>query len=703
MSKKTFEQLLNESPLLKSQLAYTGHPQFQDDKILVSTPKKVQTTFALGTEWRKFMAKHASPVPVKTHVPSPPLASDKISDQEKEPKWFWVTYTTSRMNEIGLTGCAKYLLSNFKSDVIMKDERNVNVSLFYTNLDRDTIHLTPASVVDSLLYHGAIDYHVGTPFNGTNLVSMFNAHTVKDIACYCMGDMTVRGSSSYYWSVRNLRFDTSNEKFKDGKTQLDLFKEFFGKQGWIPNIVEHKPLWARVLKKTKDLEKVYEEIWPDELLKAQLAYTGNYKFKENEIRIHGKSTYQWGNEWLTMIRSTPCTNPKVLQAWKLATNMNPDRHAKFGYDNRPSLWANAQPKKIGDEFSESLWFERITGMREEQWNDKNFGRKCFERQKDGSFDIVHANGVDRYNTGILHHDTLADLRRAFKKSKKSPKPIMLVNNLDDNTKRTADIRHILINPAHEGHMFQAASQFDALECIQAKRDRADNTFLTDYVHDGTQGPYVSLVCPAAAISRRDLAHIQDDEDAPSQAIKGKNINYLSALGKHRFEVVDGYIVNNTREKTLPENKTERRDLSDQVTIMYNEGASVYMDITDSHAYKMVKRPFKVHQVFVAAMNIAQGGSGMDNSRNDDKANRDDKLRFLLTCAYEATYLAAHKCKAPALWLTLVGGGVFGNPIPLVLEVINEVHQGLGGGLDVYLVDWGGACALDDEQNVVLRQ
>jgi hypothetical protein len=127
-----------------------------------------------------------------------------------------------------------------------------------------------------------------------------------------------------------------------------------------------------------------------------------------------------------------------------------------------------------------------------------------------------------------------------------------------------------------------------------------------------------------------------------------------------------------------------------------------MDIT-GYTYKLVKQPFKVHQVFVAAMNIKQDESGKANFSNDNQANRDDKLRFLLTCAYEATYLAAHKCKAPALWLTIVGGGVFGNPVPLVINVINEVHQSLGGGLDVYLVDWGGACDLNNQQQLIMRK
>ncbi len=76
--------------------------------------------------------------------------------------------------------------------------------------------------------------------------------------------------------------------------------------------------------------------------------------------------------------------------------------------------------------------------------------------------------------------------------------------------------------------------------------------------------------------------------------------------------------------------------------------------------RRVAAPPRIHQVFVAAMDVgAEGVAALPSAERD--ALRD----FLLDAAYEATFAAAAALRAKRVVLTLVGGGVFGNPIDAV--------------------------------------
>ena len=78
----------------------------------------------------------------------------------------------------------------------------------------------------------------------------------------------------------------------------------------------------------------------------------------------------------------------------------------------------------------------------------------------------------------------------------------------------------------------------------------------------------------------------------------------------------------------------------------------------------------ISQVFCAAMNLRQGEFGYRNSVLE-RASR--KPELLLEAAYRGTYLAAIRHGCPKLFLTLIGGGAFGNDSRLIFDVIKKVH------------------------------
>ena len=74
----------------------------------------------------------------------------------------------------------------------------------------------------------------------------------------------------------------------------------------------------------------------------------------------------------------------------------------------------------------------------------------------------------------------------------------------------------------------------------------------------------------------------------------------------------------------------------------------------------------IDQVFVATLNR--------NAPLPHSQHLQRKTQFLLRAAYEGTYLAANLRKTQHLVLTLVGGGVFGNPIEEIAKAIAHAHQ-----------------------------
>ena len=76
----------------------------------------------------------------------------------------------------------------------------------------------------------------------------------------------------------------------------------------------------------------------------------------------------------------------------------------------------------------------------------------------------------------------------------------------------------------------------------------------------------------------------------------------------------------------------------------------------------------IDHALVAAMNV--GAAGVADL---DKDVACCQMRFLLRAAYSLTYAAAAARGSPTLVLTLVGGGVFGNPIIDVACAIASAH------------------------------
>ena len=249
-----------------------------------------------------------------------------------------------------------------------------------------------------------------------------------------------------------------------------------------------------------------------------------------------------------------------------------------------------------------------------------------------------------------------------------------------------DVAYIQSLTENEGCMFQAASNFNGIETISEYSYPDADSFVTDYIDDMTQGPAASISAGAGAISRVLLPFYDAEKGAHEWGqTKTQQVEMLADVSEY-FTVKNGYIVQNGSEKTVDADLScqENRDLVNKVKVLVHVDEEVVYGprelmkeaITcigkdDDNEASRTQPNHKICQVFCAAMNMGQGESGFKNAGIEGSGV---KAKLLLEAAYRGTYLAAIRHGCPKLFLTLIGGGVFGNSQTAIMDIIEKVHM-----------------------------
>ena len=209
--------------------------------------------------------------------------------------------------------------------------------------------------------------------------------------------------------------------------------------------------------------------------------------------------------------------------------------------------------------------------------------------------------------------------------------------------------------AGPGTLFQVASQFNCLE--------SPGPYVTpvaNYFSDPTQGPRASVSAFPGTLLRHYAAPSGDGKRFV-QTTDGRQLNLLEAVCSPRVaEVRSGYLTSSEIAdpsafiKTLESRFEEIRiGMHDDVPVVlgYNWDGDVGGDC-------------HIGQVFTSTF----AGGGYSSTRGRDTDYR-SICTVLLRAAYLGTLLAAAALRRPKVVLTLIGGGVFSNPIPLIWESI----------------------------------
>ncbi|MBY0352889.1 hypothetical protein K2W90_00820 [Candidatus Babeliales bacterium] len=253
----------------------------------------------------------------------------------------------------------------------------------------------------------------------------------------------------------------------------------------------------------------------------------------------------------------------------------------------------------------------------------------------------------------------------------------------------ADIQGLQGEPKNQDTVFQVASNFNGLETIEgsptAVTDMNAHT-LQGYESDHTQGPFASISATPGLILRRYYAFYPGNETAPSENwwqgnAPARQVNFLSDLMDTIGMTQGGYVLlhNAVAAGTNPTNE----DLKKMKIGFHGETQATFGHIVNFPNNQVVLQdPLPIiNQVFTAGVNFY--------ATNTRSAIADAWAQTILNAAYEGTIRAAAYKNKKNVVLTLIGGGVFGNPKEWIVAAIERMKDFIvKSGIEVWLNVFG---------------
>lgn len=317
-----------------------------------------------------------------------------------------------------------------------------------------------------------------------------------------------------------------------------------------------------------------------------------------------------------------------------------------------------------------MWFEKLTGFKE---RSPDYVRRNLE--VNGTQLKSKVTGKS-YQFGFLETPTLASLRERTPAFEKYLGKIKI-------SEVVGDVQKMHIDPENKNALFQAASQFNLLEMVGPEVSPEKGVGIYEY--DRTQGPACAIACGAGTIFRNYLVKVngQTGQSARNQidclAGIGKELgNENEALWKMRngyaLPDIDGLLkINKQLGQLTP---SERDDLKSNLKI----GLQWNTEVTIGGDGQLVS------QAYCSALPVRY--SQIESHYWEPFA------RLVLEALYEATFYGAlinlEKTGSNKVYLTLVGGGAFGNELHWILESLENVIEPFKDvALDVRIVSYGG--------------
>lgn len=256
--------------------------------------------------------------------------------------------------------------------------------------------------------------------------------------------------------------------------------------------------------------------------------------------------------------------------------------------------------------------------------------------------------------------------------------------LDSPYRRTVDVGAMQADPNNIDAVFQVASNFSALEPTGITH--YTEIGITGYISDLTQGPFASISA-APGLFYRMYGIFYDPAKEPREWRQTKK-HQIELLGggltyphlKKVFPITNGYV--NYRDYTEALEVPLTKKDYEEIRIGYHRDIQVlYGFTTHNSQYDVDDKNQMINQVFTAAIDF-----GNLNAKFKNNPAVIERAKALLDAAYEGTLLAAATNKKKKVFLTLIGGGVFGNDISWIADAIRKQKNIIKDyGLDVTLI------------------
>ena len=315
------------------------------------------------------------------------------------------------------------------------------------------------------------------------------------------------------------------------------------------------------------------------------------------------------------------------------------------------------------------WFEELTGCAEQSPEQVREDLKV-----DGPRLRSRING-DAWRYGSLEMPTLAELRDRVADLTHQPKPLTV-------REVVADVQTLHADEDHAHALFQVASQFNLLEM-------ASPTFTPEqgvgiYERDPTQGPACAVAAGAGTIFRNYFVevdgHIGQSADHQIDCLADVGA-LLGNTNERLWRMVNGYALPSAEGLQEIDDTLRGMDVSerDRLKRALRIGLQWDTEVTLSGASHLVS------QAFCSALPVAYA--------THPPAMWARFAKLILEASYEATVCAAilnaARTKTNTLFLTLLGGGAFGNDEAWITDAMRHaLSQHQDSGLDVAIVSYG---------------
>lgn len=317
-----------------------------------------------------------------------------------------------------------------------------------------------------------------------------------------------------------------------------------------------------------------------------------------------------------------------------------------------------------------MWFEELMGFTEE--NPSQVRQNCC--CEDGMLRSL-VNGAE-YHIGEFELVSLGELRdRTAAPAFDSAIGIQEV---------VGDVQEMHRDPENEGALFQVASQFNLLEMTGPGVTPERGVGV--YQYDKTQGPACAIACGAGTIYRNYFIPVAG-QTGQSESYQLDGLAGLGgALGNQNgdlWTMRNGYALPSLEgllaiQKRLSDASEASLD-NYRSLLQFGWHKDTQVTIGGSR--------HRVGQIYCSALPIAYSEVG-------SRAVWEPFARLVLEAAYEATIRAALlNCESTGnqnIYLTLLGGGAFGNESSWIIDAIRRALLTVeASGLKVSIVSYGG--------------
>jgi len=341
-----------------------------------------------------------------------------------------------------------------------------------------------------------------------------------------------------------------------------------------------------------------------------------------------------------------------------------------------------------DEWSSARdWFEAVFGFQEKSYGETRRRLKATPH-RDGFWSLQGESGVS-YKAGRFSTPNLSELEMEAAKlgGMGALSGRVKVRNV------SGDVATFHSEAENRHATFQVASQFNCLEFPGSSVTPEDG--IANYVFDQTQGPACSIACGPATALRNYFVEVGGKSgqtyDRQVENLQGV-LAQLGDAGKH-ISVRNGYTLADDKglvvvSKALQDSTSLPKYCQQELRVGVHEDVQV----TASEWGRCQQRDsdHTVTQVFGSACSIAYSKGNVEDWASF--------ARLVLLASYEATLWAGlltalrHDGRAGSrrVFLTCLGGGVFGNPMSWIAEAMQaSLDKFAHVNLEVFIVTYSG--------------